>query len=217
MQLGAATGVAAVLGGPAALARAAGETPSHLLRSSYVPLAGQQFGVAGKVVRLGVVDDLAGAADDADLRGHPEAFALTFHGPPAAFAPAVQTFTHPALGRFSLFVTPVGAVEGQLQRYEVVVDRSVGAPRRPPAPAPGLSPPPAHPGSEEAAAEARAELRQELTVEARRVARRIKRRRRVRRRKLKRRRAARNRSAMRKRAATGRYTAVRRGAATVIG
>ena len=130
LQLGAATGAAAMLGGPTALARAAtGSTPKHLLRSSYLPLAGQQFRVGGRLLQLGVVDDLAGADGDSALRGHPEAFALTFYGPPNALGATVQTFSHPAVGTYSLLITPVGAVEGQVQRYEVVVDRSVGAPR----------------------------------------------------------------------------------------
>ena len=213
-----------MLGGPAALAKAAtGGTPAHLTRSAYLPLAGQKFRIGGKLMQLGVVDDLAGAADDTALRGHPEAFALTFYGPPNALGATVQTFTHPALGTYSLFITAVGSAEGQLQRYEVVVDRSVGRPADPPAPSSSLSPPDAHPGSPEAAEKALAEFRAEVAHESRRIARRAAaKRRRVKRRKLKRRRTA-TRSATKVRAATKRrasragYTAVRRGSATLIG
>ena len=224
LQLGAATSAAAMLGGPTALARAATSgTPKHLLRSSYLPLAGQQFRVGGKLLQLGVVDDLAGAEGDSDLRGHPEAFALTFYGPPNALGATVQTFSHPAIGTYSLLLTPVGAVEGQVQRYEVVVDRSVGAPRNPPAPAKGITPPPEHPGSEEAAAEALTQFRKEVVAEARQTRMRINRRRRIKRRKLRRRRktrarsvAAKRRAAMKRAAERGEQVAVR-GAVSVIG
>ena len=193
-----------MFGGPAALAKAAaGDTPKHLLRSSYLPLAGQRFRIGGKTMQLGVVDDLAGAAGDKALRGHPEAFALTFYGPPNALGATVQTFSHPDVGTYSLYIAPVGQVEGRVQRYEVVVDRSVGVPKRPPAPPKTSSAPPAHPGNEEAAAKAVAELEDELAAESRRIARRAAKRRRIKRRKLKRRRA-------RKSAAAKRRTAVQR-------
>lgn len=214
-----------MLGGPTALARAAsGSTPAYLLRSSYLPLAGEQFRIGGKLLQLGVVDDLAGAAEDEHLRGHAEAFALTFYGPPNALGAAVQTFTHPAIGTYSLFIAAVGPVDGKVQRYEVVVDRSVGRPPDPPAPARDMSAPPAHPGNPEAGEQARAELSQELAVNARKIQRRINRRRRRRRTLLKHRRAARSRSAaakrraqLKRRAQRGGYTAVRRGAATLLG
>lgn len=199
-----------MLGGPTALARGAtSSTPKHLLRSSYLPLAGEQFRIGGKLLQLGVVDDLAGAEDDEELRGHAEAFALTFYGPPNALGGAVQTFTHPAIGTYSLFIAAVGPVAGKVQRYEVVVDRSVGRPADPPSPAKGISSPPAHPGDPEAAAAAVAEAERELVVEAKRVQRQINRRRRRRRRLLKRRRTARSRSAAAKRRAALRRRAAR--------
>lgn len=213
-----------MLGGPAALARAAtSSTPAYLLRSSYLPLAGQRFRVGGKLLQLGVVDDLDGATNDEALRGHPEAFALTFYGPPNAVGPTIQTFSHPAVGTYSLLITPVGMAEDQVQCYEVVVDRSVGRPADPPAPPKGLPAPDARPGSEEAAAEEREQLRQELVVEARQTRMRINRRRRQRRRKLRRRRKARARSVATKRRAALKRAAERgeqlavRGAVSVIG
>ena len=190
-----------MFGGPAALAKAAaGDTPKHLLRSSYLPLAGERFRIGGKALQLGVVEDLAGAAGDRALRGHPEAFALTFYGPPNALGATVQTFSHPNVGTYSLYIAPVGPVEGSVQRYEVVIDRSVGAPKRPPAPPKATSAPPERPGSEEAAAQARAELRAELEADDRQTQRRIARRRRVKRRKLKRRRAKKAAAVKRRRA-----------------
>lgn len=100
------------------------------------------------------VADLAGAAATERLRGHEEAFALTLAGPQDGAPAGVRAVTHPALGACELFVAPVGEVRGGVQRYEVVVDRSVGAPQDPPAPAPGHEPPPARPGTPEAAAAA---------------------------------------------------------------
>lgn len=214
-----------MLGGPTALARAAtSSTPAYLRRSTYLPLAGQRFRIGGKLLQLGIVDDLAGAADDDALRGHPEAFALTFYGPPDALGAVIQTFTHPAIGTYSLLITPVGAVEGEIQRYEVVVDRSVGRPKDPPSPSSDRPDPGARPGSPEAAEQALAEFKRETAAEGRKIQRRINRRRRIKRRRLKRRRgakartvAAKRRSALNRRAARGGYTAVRHGAATVIG
>jgi hypothetical protein len=186
-----------------------------------VPLAGQTFRVGGALLRLSAVDDLAGAAKDTALRNHAQAFALTFDGPPNALGPAAQTVTHPAIGAFSLLVTPVGRVEGNLQRYEAVIDRSVGRPSDPPGPPRHLPERDEHPGSEEAAAAALAEFKADVASKARQTHRRAVRRRRLKRRQLKRRRAA-NRAAANRRALVkrqaerGRYTAARRGAATVI-
>jgi hypothetical protein len=195
-----------MFGGPAALAKAVtGDTPKHLLRSSYLPLAGQKFRIGGKSLQLGVVDDLAGAAGDKHLRGHPEAFALTFYGPPNAFAAMVQTFTHPDLGTYSLFVAAVGEAEGQVQHYEVVVDRSVGVPKRPPGPSKDATPPPERPGSDEDAAEKLAEFEADVAAQSRQLNSRAAKRKRVkRRRKLKRRRAKKKATLARRRKAVQR-------------
>jgi hypothetical protein len=172
LQLGAATGVAAMFGGPEALARAAtGVGPRHYLRASYLPLAGETFRVGASSMQLHAVEDLAGALTTKSLRGHPQAFALTFYGPPGAVAGMTQTFSHATLGTYSLFVVPVGAVDGAVQRYEVVVDRSVGsrpqAPAERPRPKRETSEPPHgfDPGAAEAKAEAAA-LREQFAPPA---------------------------------------------------
>jgi hypothetical protein len=145
------------------------------VRATWTPLVGQGFEVSSAKLRLVAVDDVAGALGDAALRGSQDAFALTFTGVPGAVAPVTQTVAHPALGSHALLVTPVGAVTGGVQRYEILVDRSVGKPADPPAPAPGRSAPPEHPGSPEAAAAAvsaaRADIAKGVRARTRRVAR----------------------------------------------
>ena len=110
------------------------DTPSYLLRSSYLSLSTQSFGTSlrGQTSDLTLmsVDDLAAAATDKSLAASEDAFSLSF----AASSPLsaeIHTFSHPDLGVFDLFIAPV---ENQ-GRYEVVVNRSVNAPKHyPPAP-----------------------------------------------------------------------------------
>jgi hypothetical protein len=105
--------------------------PGHLLRSSYEGLVGHDFGAGSVTLTLLSVSDLAGAAVDARLAASEDAFVLTFSGP---FEPVleggVHTLTHPGLGTFELFLSPVDR-PGSDRRYEAVVDRSVGAPKTP--------------------------------------------------------------------------------------
>jgi hypothetical protein len=107
----------------------AAAAPGHLLRSSYAGREGQHF-VAGSVdLRLVSVSDLAGASADRSLRGSEDAFALVFSGPlDVALEAGTHTVRHADLGRFELFVAPVERPRSD-RRYEVVVDRSVRAPR----------------------------------------------------------------------------------------
>ena len=99
---------------------------SHLLRSSYTGLVGQRFAAGSVELRLLSVADVAGAASDKSLAGSVDAFVLTFSGP---FEPALAAGTHTlrnaALGTFALFLSPVGKPRRD-QRYEAVIDRSVG-------------------------------------------------------------------------------------------
>jgi hypothetical protein len=117
-----------------ATAQAATDTPSYLIRSSYQALSTQSFGTSlrGATADLTLlsVDDLAAAAAaDKSLAGSEDAFSLSFaSGSP--LTPEIHTFSHPDLGVFDLFVAPV---ENQ-GHYEVVVNRSVNAPKHYPKP-----------------------------------------------------------------------------------
>jgi hypothetical protein len=142
LQLGAATWLTTFLGGGAGLARAAGldfTAPAYLRRGAWAPLAGTAIGVAGTTLQLADVADLP------RLAGRDDAFRLEFTGAADALAGGIHAFRHPTLGSASLFVSPVDSVVGRVQRYAVVVDRSVGVPRSvPSAPqAPAASPAPA--------------------------------------------------------------------------
>lgn len=169
LQLGTLAGTAAVLGGPAAPARAANRTPLALRRATYVPLVGQGFDVGGRLLSLESVADVEGAAGDASLRGHDEAFVLSFTGATGLEA-ATHRVAHRAFGSADLLVAPVALSDGASQRYELVVDRSVGRPADPPEPAPGRSSPPAHPGDPEAAAAALATFERKVAAKAARAA-----------------------------------------------
>lgn len=110
------------------------DTPSYLLRSSYLSLSTQSFGTSlrGQTSDLTLlsVDDLTAATTDKSLAGSEDAFSLSFASS-SPLASEIQTFSHPDLGVFDLFIAPV---ENQ-GRYEVVVNRSVNAPKHyPPAP-----------------------------------------------------------------------------------
>jgi hypothetical protein len=128
----------------AAQAATAGDTPSYLLRSSYQSLSTQSFGAslrgATADLTLQAVADLPAAAHaDKALAGSEDAFALSFTSS-SALAPEIHTFSHPDLGVFDFFIAPV---ENQ-GRYEVVVNRSVNAPKhypRPPASSTSPAPP----------------------------------------------------------------------------
>jgi hypothetical protein len=117
-----ATGSASAAGGPAL----------HLRRSSYTGLTGQSFTLAsGGTLRLLSVSDVAGAAVHKSLARSEDAFVLAFSRPlDAVLEAGTYTLSHPELGAFELFVSPVGRPRRD-RRYEAVIDRSVRA-RRPP-------------------------------------------------------------------------------------
>ncbi|HET6509761.1 MAG TPA: hypothetical protein VFG42_23410 [Baekduia sp.] len=117
----------------AATASAAAVPVGPLRRSDYAGLTATDFAVvdgpAGARLTLASVSDVAGAAHSVALRGSEDAFVLAFSGD-AGLDSGIHTLEHARLGRFELFVSPVGA---QAQRgYEAVIDRSVGAPPSPP-------------------------------------------------------------------------------------
>jgi hypothetical protein len=121
LELGAAAALTVVLGS-ARSARAAGIDPmasDYLRRASWVALAGGKVAVSRVHLRLAEVADLP------HLAGRDDAFRLELIGDPGALAGGIHPFRHAALGSFELFVSPVESVVRGLQRYEVVVDRSV--------------------------------------------------------------------------------------------
>jgi len=127
-----ALAAAATLAGGAWRTAPAAAAAGHLRRSAYDGLVGQRFAAAGAELRLVSVTDLAGAAGDKSLVGSEDAFALMFSAPlDAALGSGIHTVRHARLGRFELFVAPVGQ-PGADHRYEAVIDRSVGAPKSPP-------------------------------------------------------------------------------------
>lgn len=97
----------------------AGPAPRYLRLATYVPLVGSTFrinweGVSPLKVKL--VSAKAVAAKG-------ESFSLIFRGPRhAEIAQQMSTLEHPLLGRFDLFVAPVGrGVKGQ--EFQAVVNR----------------------------------------------------------------------------------------------
>jgi hypothetical protein len=102
---------------------------SHLRRSSYTGLVGQRFAVGAVELRLLSVADVAGAAANRSLAGSQDAFVLTLSGPlDRVLEAGTHTVSNAELGKFELFVAPVGRPRRD-RRYEAVIDRSVGAPK----------------------------------------------------------------------------------------
>lgn len=155
---------------------AASASAAPLRRSTWQPLVGERLVLDGSAeVRLDAVADLVRAADDASLRGNDDNFELLLVGPPG-FLSDVHRLRHPQLGEVELFLSPVGAPDGGVQRYEVVVDRlpvARPASAAPSGPAPAPAPAPAVASAAAAAAPARA-------TRAKRRAKRVRRRRRLR-------------------------------------
>jgi hypothetical protein len=81
------------------------------------------------VLKLETYGDLSAATVDGALAGSEDAFALSFSARDPLES-GIQTFSHPDLGVFEFFIAPV---EGR-GAYEVVVNRSVGAPKHVPHP-----------------------------------------------------------------------------------
>jgi hypothetical protein len=132
---GATAASSVVLAAP--LARTATATQSPLRRATYAALSDRTFRIRrGGVVRtiaLREIADLPRAATLAKYRGSDDAFGLTFDGPPGG-EQGTYTFAHPTIGRFAMFITPVGR-PSKLQTYEAVIDRLYRPTARHPAPA----------------------------------------------------------------------------------
>lgn len=133
LATGGAAGAAAVVGlqpWTPAQAAAASDVPGYLLRSSYLNLSDPLFNVNGLVLKLDAVYDLPPTTNGPDLRGSEDAFSLSFSSP-HTLAQGIYTFSNSELGVFDFFVAPVDRVAGG---YEVLVNRSVNAPKHAPKP-----------------------------------------------------------------------------------
>jgi hypothetical protein len=124
----------AVVASPAAAALRAG---SPLRRATYLALSDRTFGVrraglARQPFTLREVADLPRAATLARYRGSDAAFSLLFDGP-AGLRQDTYTLDHPSMGRFALFLTPVGQ-GSRPQTYQAIVDRLYRPTARHPAP-----------------------------------------------------------------------------------
>jgi hypothetical protein len=120
---GGAAGAAIVLGiSPRIASAAEPAVPDYLGRSSYMSLSTPRFGSNAGILTLESVTDL-----DPALAGSEDAFSLLFSAD-TPFDGGIRTFSHPDLGVFDFFIAPV---EGK-GKYEVVVNRSVAAPKHVP-------------------------------------------------------------------------------------
>jgi hypothetical protein len=112
----------------------------YLVRSPYLALSTPNFSAGTTSLKLEAVTDLPAASEDKKLVASEDAFSLVFSAG-APLDPSIQAFSHPDLGQFEFFISPI---EGK-GMYEVVVNRSVNAPKhvpRPKATSPGPAAPP---------------------------------------------------------------------------
>jgi hypothetical protein len=96
-----------------------------LAEASYRPLVGSNFqvGTGGVVLKLVGVRNLGPLSVGRMLMTGKEYFALDFEGPAGnRLASAQHPLSHPDLGHFQLFVSPVGLTDS-VQRYEAIVNR----------------------------------------------------------------------------------------------
>jgi hypothetical protein len=110
LQTGGGAALVALIGvGPwsTAKALAAVDAPAHLRRSSYLPLVGEYFSAGSSRLRLEAV---TGELEDV--------FGLIFSGD---LEQGIHQLRHPQLGRFELFIAPVGSAADR----QAVIDRSV--------------------------------------------------------------------------------------------
>ena len=125
LELGAGACLVAILGHvrSASAAEADATMADYLRREPWLPLVGGNVDVEAVTLRLAEVADLP------QLAGRDDAFALEFTGPSGALNSGTHPFQHAALGSFEMFASPVDTALASEQRYEVVVDRSIGVPR----------------------------------------------------------------------------------------
>jgi hypothetical protein len=165
---GATAGAAVVVGARPWTAAAAG--PGYLTRSAYTGLEGSRFtvetGTEPIVLKLESVSDVAGAATRRALVGSDDAFSLKFTGPLGSpLDSGIHTLHHAQLGTIELFASPVDAPESD-RNYEVLVDRSVGAPAASKAPSAPKQPEPEPEPQPEPAPKAEAPHRETVAAPA---------------------------------------------------
>ncbi len=124
---GGVAGAAIVLGiNPRGAFASTPAVPDYLGRSSYMSLSTPKFGSSSlgntNTLTLEAVTDL-----DPALAGSEDAFSLLFSSD-SPLDGGIRTFSHPDLGVFDFFIAPI---EGN-GKYEVVVNRSVAAPKHVP-------------------------------------------------------------------------------------
>jgi hypothetical protein len=97
----------------------AGPAPRYLRLATYVPLVGSTF----RIHREGSSPLSVKLVSATPLAGKGESFSLIFHGDRnAELGQQISSVGHPSLGRFDLFVAPVGRdVKGQ--DFQAVVNR----------------------------------------------------------------------------------------------
>jgi hypothetical protein len=131
LATGGAAGAAAAFGlkiaNPDTASAADQGVPDYLVRSPYLALSTPDFSVGVTTLKLEAVTDLPAASEDPKLVASEDAFSLVFSAA-APLESAIQAFSHPDLGQFEFFVAPI---EGK-GLYEVVVNRSVNAPKHVP-------------------------------------------------------------------------------------
>jgi hypothetical protein len=127
--LGAGLGLAgvAVIAGAGGLAGLLGlDASAHLVEASYRPLLGRTFQVLsprGADLRLVGVRNLGALSVGRRRLTGREHFALDFEGPAGnRLGSSLYQLSHPDLGRFQLFLAPVG-LPGSVQRYEAIINR----------------------------------------------------------------------------------------------
>jgi len=126
--LGAGLGLAgvALIAGSGGFALLRLSRPDHLAAASYLPLVGSGFRVGGYAfaLELTAVRLLGGVSRGQALMAGREHFALDFSGPAdQRLSSSQHPLSHPELGSFQLFLSPVGQ-PGSLQQYEAIVNRS---------------------------------------------------------------------------------------------
>jgi hypothetical protein len=119
----------------------AGGDPDYLVRSTYTEMSGLTVtdvtGGGSADLLLNEIGDL----DDPSLRGSNDAFRLELSSTDAPIPAGIRTLSHPDIGQFDVFMSPVG-MPGATMHYEVIVDRVVPVTAMPPADN-GSSTPPA--------------------------------------------------------------------------
>jgi hypothetical protein len=106
------------------------QPPESLTQAKFTESLNTRFSVSadsGEAIELHLVEVTAGPATASSDpgAGRYESFALLFHGPANRFLPQkTYSFDHPQIGKFALFIVPIGK-EGDLFKYQAVFNRRV--------------------------------------------------------------------------------------------